>query len=82
MSEPSYRIKRYTYGEILKRLGEYGSGWQIEAERDYKDKKERMVYHIKAWGIIYPKNYEVVSYKLKAALEQFLADSEEFGLKL
>jgi hypothetical protein len=56
---------------------QYGSGFRLEAERDYHTKGEPLFYHLKMFGLIYPDGYELVGYSLEKLLKQAIKDGKK-----
>ncbi len=74
-------MSKLTIDSLLEQLKGYGSGVDIEGERDYKTKGSPLVWHVRMYGLIYPEWYEVVDRSLQKALAQVLADSRKFEKK-
>lgn len=60
----------------------WGSGFKLEAERDYKDPKESLIYHLFIYGICYPSKYELVGDDIGAMLKQAILDGKSNYLDL
>lgn len=63
--------------EIWQEFIEWGSGWILEAERDYKKKNNPLCYHLNMFGLHYPDNYELVGYNLQELLKQAIKDGRK-----
>ena len=61
-----------------KQFIDYGSGFEIEGQRDYKAKGEPLIYHLKMFGLIYSKHYELVGKNLNRLLNQAIKDGQKF----
>lgn len=57
---------------------QYGSGFVIEAERDYKQKGEPLIYHLRCFGLLYPDNFELVGEDLEKLLKEAIKVAEKF----
>jgi len=63
--------------ELWEKFTEWGSGFRIEAERDYKIKNEPLVFHLFMYGIHYKEDYEIIGYDLEKLLKQAIRDGEK-----
>ena len=66
-----------TFEEVWKEFIDYGSGFKLEAERDYKTKREPVYYHLFMYGLVYPTGYEIVGTNLKKLLLQTMKDGNQ-----
>lgn len=55
----------------------YGSGFVLEADRDYDIKGKPFIYHLQMSGLCYPDNYEIIGYKLEKLMEKAIKDGEK-----
>lgn len=60
----------------------YGSGFELEAERDYQAKGKPLIYHLKMFGLIYPDDYELMGRDLEKLLKQAMKDGKRKLKKL
>ena len=61
-----------TFQEFIK----WGSGWEIEAARDYHDKKQPLWFSLKMHGIWW-KNYEICGDNLEELMKQAIKDGKK-----
>lgn len=63
--------------KLWKEFIEWGSGFRIEAERDYKIKGEPLFFHLFMYGIHYKEDYEIMDYNLEKLLKRAIRDGEK-----
>ena len=63
--------------KLWKEFTKWGSGWELSAEREYKKKGTPLVYHLKMFGLYYPKDYEIISYGLDTLLKRAIKDGKK-----
>lgn len=63
--------------EIWEEFIKWGSGWKLEADRDYKQKGNPFCFHLKMFGLYYPDNYELVGRDLEKLLKQAIKDGSK-----
>jgi hypothetical protein len=66
--------------KLWKRFIQYGSGFEIKAERDYQSRGTPLVYHLRMYGFIYPDGYELIGEDLEKLLKQVIKDGKK-GIK-
>ena len=54
----------------------WGSGFNIEAERDYKKKDKPFIYHLFMYGLHYENDYELIGKNLDDLLKTAIKDGE------
>ena len=54
----------------------WGSGFKIEAGRDYKEKGEPLIYHLFMYGLLYDDDYELVGKNLNKLLKTAIKDGQ------
>lgn len=64
--------------KLWNKFVKYGSGFVLEADRDYEIKSEPLIYHLHMYGLIYPDNYEIIGYDLKKLLVKAMRDGDKF----
>lgn len=62
--------------ELWPQFTRYGSGWTLEAERDYKAAGSPLIYHLRMFGVVYPDHYELVGDDPPTLLRQAIADGD------
>jgi hypothetical protein len=60
--------------KLWRRFIQYGSGFKIEAERDYQSKGTPLVYRLRMYGLIYPEGYELIGEDIEKLLKQAIKD--------
>ena len=56
---------------------DYGSGFELEAERDFKVKTQPLIFHLKMYGLHYKDGYELVGTDLNKLLKQAIKDAQK-----
>ena len=63
--------------EIWQEFIKWRSGFQLEAERDYKKKGWPLYFRLRMFGLYYPDNYELVGKDLNKILKQAIKDRKK-----
>ena len=58
---------------VLKEFLEWGSGFNLEAERDYSKKGDPLVYHLNCYGL-YSQHKEYIGKDLEKVLKKAISD--------
>ncbi len=63
--------------KVWKEFIKWGSGFELEAERDYKASNESLIYHLFMYGLCYDDGYEIVGTNLDKLLKQAIEDGKK-----
>lgn len=55
----------------------YGSGFKLEAERDYDHKDQPLIFHLTMYGLVYPTDYELVGTNLNKLFKKAIVDGKK-----
>lgn len=74
---PTVYVNETFMNETFKEFIKWGSGFTIDAERDYKTKGEPLIYHLFMFGLHYPDKYEIVGRDLEKLMKQAIRDGKK-----
>jgi len=66
-------MKKELWQEFIK----WGSGFNLEAEREFEERGKPLYFHLKMFGFHYPSNYELTGKNLNKLLKQAIKDGEK-----
>ena len=63
--------------KLWEKFLKYGSGFDLEAEREYDKPSQPYFYHLRCYGLAFPTDYELLGFNLDKLLKKAIEDGQK-----